>query len=296
MILITGATGQLGRVVIEHLAKRGHAGRVAGLVRDEARAADLKAEGVDLRVGDYDDVGSLDAAMKGVERVLLISGTERDPARSLRQHANVIDAARRAGVGFLAYTGRAMRDPSSTETELMRGHFHTEDLIRESGMVHALFRNALYLESLAYFIGKGGSQPGEASTFETDIRLPTGEGKVSYALRSELGEGIAHALAREETEDRVYTLTAGEAWSFHDVARALGELSGRPVTYTPTDTATFRAQMGDRGFPEALIRLIQGFYRDIRDGQLDEVTPELEGLLGRTPSTLRAGLKTLFRL
>ncbi len=296
MILVTGATGQLGRVVIDHLLEQGHAGQVAALVRDEGKAADLKAKGVDVRVGEYDDVASLDGAMKGAEQVLLISGTEMDAAKSLRQHANVVDAAKRAGVRFIAYTGRAMRDPSATETELMRGHFKTEDLIRESGMTYALFRNALYLESITYFIGKGRSHPGQQATFETDIRLPTDHGKVAYALRIELGEGIANALHQDRGEDRVYTLTAGEAWSFDDVAQALGELSGKPVTYTPTDKATFDAQMRERGVPEAMARVFYGFYCDIRDGQLDEVPPELEGLLGRKPASLKAGLKALFNL
>ncbi len=296
MILVTGATGQLGRVVIEHLMKQGDAGPVAGLVRDEAKASDLKAKGVDVRVGDYNDVGSLDAAMKGVERVLLISGTEMDAAKSLQQHANIIDAAKRAGVRFIAYTGRAMREPSATETKLMKGHFETEDLIRESGLTYALFRNALYMETIVYFVAKGGYRPGQAATFETDIRLPAGQGKVAYALRSELGEAIANALHQGVGEDHVYTLTAGQAWSFDDVARSLGELSGKPVTYTPIDKATFEAQMLGRGVLEAMARLFSGFYRDILEGQLDEVTPEMERLLGRKPAALEDGLKVLFHL
>ncbi len=189
-----------------------------------------------------------------------------------------------------------MRDPSATATELMRGHFKTEDLIRESGMTHALFRNALYWESITYFIGKGRSHPGQQATFETDIRLPTGDGRVAYTLRSELGEGVANALHRDGREDIVYTLTAGEAWSFDNVAQALGELSGQPVTYTPTDKAMFEAQMRERGVPEMMIRLFSDFYRDIREGQLDEVTPELEELLGRKPASLEGGLKALFNL
>ena len=289
MILITGATGRLGGVVIEHLLKQGHGGQVAALVRDEAKASDLKAEGVDVRVGNYDDVASLDAAMKGIEKVLLISGTEMDLAKSLQQHANVINAAGRAGVHFIAYTGRAMRNPSATETELMKGHFATEDMIRASGMTYGLFRNALYLESITYFIGKAGS-------FDTEIRLPTGDGKVAFALRDELGEGIANALHHDHRDDRIHTLTASEAWSFHDIARALGELSGQPVTYTPIDKTTFEAQMRERGLPEAMIRVFSGFYRDIRDGQLDEVTPELEEILGRKPASLKVGLKGLFAL
>ena len=288
IILVTGATGQLGRVVTEHLVKKGPVGSVAGLVRDEAKAADLKAMGVDVRVGDYDDVASLDGAMSNVEKVLLIAGT--DEKNRVRQHGNVVEAARRAGVRFIAYTGRAMRDPGTSENNLMDGHFKTEDLIRQSGLAYALFRNALYLETITDYVGKKGEP------FETDIRLPAAQGKVTFAQRAELGEGIANALLREEREDRVYTLTAGEAWSFNDVARTLGELSGKPVTYTPTDRAAFETLMRERGVPETMTQLIYGFYCDIRDGQLDEVTPELEALLGRKPASLKAGLKALFKL
>ncbi len=290
MILVTGATGQLGRVVIEHLLRWRGPGQVAGLARDAGKAADLQARGVDVRVGDYNDVGSLDRAMKGVEKVLLISGTDPDEERGVRQHGNVIDAARRAGVGFVAYTSRAMRDPGASENTLMRHHFGTEDYLRASGMAHALFRNALYLETMTYYIGRPDG------SFETDIRLPAARGKVAYALRSELGEAIAHALHRDGGADRVYTLTAGDAWSFDDVARALGTLSGKPVNYTPVDRATYEAESQARGVPERMSRLFYGFYADIRDGQLDEVTPEMENLIGRKPASLEAGLKALFRL
>ena len=172
----------------------------------------------------------------------------------------------------------------------MRRHFETEALIRESGLTYALFRNALYFETLTYYIGRPDG------TFETDIRLPTGGGKVAFALRSELGEAIANALHRDGGADHVYTLTAAEAWSFDDLARALGELSGKPVSFTSTDRATYEAEMQARGVPEMMTRLFYGFYRDIRDGQVDEVTPELEGLLGRKPASLKAGLKSLFQL
>lgn len=290
MILVTGATGRLGRVVIEHLVRQRDAGQVAALVRDAGKAADLKARGVDIRVGDYDDVASLDDAMRGVEKVLLISGTNPDEHRGVRQHGNVVDAARRAGVRSIGYTSRAMRDPAASENTLMRHHFLTEDLIRASGLAYALFRNALYMQTLTYYIGRPGG------AFETDIRLPAGRGRVAYALRSELGEAIANALHRDGGKDRVYTLTAGEAWSFDDVARSLGELSGKPVTYTPTDQATYEAEIHDRGVPGPMARLLYGFYCDIRDGQLDEVTLEMEGLLGRKPSPLEVGLKALFSL
>ena len=118
---------------------------MAGLVRDQGKATDLRALGVEIQVGDYDDVASLDRATVGIERMLLISGTAMAPARSLQQHANVIDAARRARVRSIASTGRALRDPAATSAELIRGHFETEDLVRASGMSFVLFRNALYM-------------------------------------------------------------------------------------------------------------------------------------------------------
>ena len=287
MILITGATGQLGRVVIEHLVRQGDPGRVAALVRDEGKAADLKARGVDVRVGDYNDVASLDGAMRGVEQVLLISGTDLENV--VRQHGNVVDAARRAGVRSIAFTGRARRGPGVPNSHLMATHFQTEELVRASGLGYALFRNALYMDTLRFFIGT-------REGFETDIRLPAGRGKVAYALRSELGEAIANALLQRNSEDRVYTLTGGEAWSFDDVAQALGELSGRPVTYTPIDKTEFEARMHERGLAEPMIGMVHEFHRDIGDGQLDEVTPDLEVLLGRKPASLAAGLKALFKL
>ena len=120
-------------------------------------------------------------------------------------------------------------------------------------------------------------------------------GSGSNSLSPELAVGLASA-DRAGGEDRVSTLTAGEAWSFDDVARALGELSGKSVTYNPTDKATFEARMRGRGAPEMMTGVFHGFCCDIRDGQLDEVTPEREGLLGRKPASLQAGLKGLFNL
>ena len=285
MILVTGATGHLGRGVMEHLLKKTPASQLVAMVRSASKAADLAEKGIDVRVADYDDAASLHAAMRGIERVLLISGT--DEAQRIRQHGAVIDAAKHAGVRFIAYTGRAMKDPKASENSLMEGHFRTEELIERSGLPHALFRNALYMDTLPLFLGG-------AHVFQTGIHLPAGSGRVAYALRSELGEAIAHVMLAGGDTRRRYTLTAGEAWSFDDVARALTRVSGTPVDYHPTDRATFERRMRERGLPEPLVQRHYGFYCDIRDGQLDEVTPELETLLGRRPASLEHGLKVLF--
>ena len=287
MILVTGATGQLGKIVIENLMKKTAANQIAALVRDPNKAAELKDKGVDIRVGDYSDVASLDQAMRGIEKVLLISGT--DEVNRVQQHQNVVDAAKRAGVKFIAYTGRFMKDPDTSGNHLMDGHFKTDALIKESGLTYALFQNALYMDSLQFFLG------GER-VFETGILIPAGHGKVAYALRRDLGEAIAQVLLEDVGESRIYKLTASEAWSFDDVAATLSELSGKTITYTSIDRPTFEAQMSQRGLPAQTYQRIADFYGDIRDGQLDEVTSEMETLLGRKPTALKEGLKILFAL
>ncbi|ADV65747.1 SDR family oxidoreductase [Deinococcus maricopensis] len=286
MLLITGATGQLGTAVIQQLLRRTPAHHIAALVRDERKAAPLSAAGVHVRVGHYDDPGTLDAAMPGVSTVLLIAGT--DEQRRVQQHRNVIEAARRAGVQCLAYTSRDLRDPATLTNTLMLGHVQTEDLIRASGLNHLIFRNILYLDAVLNFVGP--------DVLDAGIQLPTGDGRVAFALRSELGEAIANALLDEPRGHTTYHLTGSAAYSFADVAAALSDLSGRPVKYTPLTTAAFAERLHARGVPNALAQRIIGFLTDIRHGQEDHVTPDLARLLGRPPAGLHDGLATLFRL
>jgi NAD(P)H dehydrogenase (quinone) len=286
MMLITGASGHLGQAVIHSLARHINAGQIAALVRDleGAPAKKLAALGVQVRRGDYDDVASLDAAMMGVDSVLLISGT--DEARRIRQHQNVIEAAQRAGVARIAYTSRALTSGAASENSLMDGHLRTEELIRASGMRYVIFRNALYLDTVPIFIGG-------AAAFDTGIHLPVGDGEVAYALRSELGEAMARVLREPLPESRTLLLTAHRAWSFADIAAALGELAGHPVAFTDVDRASFEATMRAKGLPEPVIQRIYGFYSDIKSGQLNEVSPTLCELLGREPIGLRDGLAQL---
>ena len=141
MILVTGATGQLGTAVIPNLLKKTSAERIAALVRDESKASALKEKGVDIRVGSYDDRASLDRAMQGIEKVLLIAGTDED--KRLQQHQNVVDAAKKAGVKYIAYTSRNLKDPNTLANKLMNGHFQTEDYIKECGLNYVLFSQCL---------------------------------------------------------------------------------------------------------------------------------------------------------
>ena len=284
MILITGATGQLGTAVLQTLLQKTAPNQLAALVRDEAKAAGLAAQGVNIRIGDYSDTASLDRAMQGVSRLLLISGGGGPDA--LQQHYNVVDAARRAGISCIAYTSRAHRDPATMANTLMKRHYQTEDYIKASGLPYILFRNILYMDVLPLYAGKDFRTTG--------LHFPAGDGKVSYALRSDMGEAIANALLTSPCDNRVYRLTGSQPYSFADVAAALTVHTGQPVAYTPIDVETFTAQWQERGQPAPLIAMMLGFMTDIKNGQEEETSPDLEQLLGRQPIGLQEGIKTLF--
>jgi NAD(P)H dehydrogenase (quinone) len=287
MLLVTGATGQLGSAVVRRLLERTDATNVAALVRDETKATGLASLGVKVRVGDYDDTEALDRALVGVDRVLLIAGN--DPARRVQQHQNVIDACLRAGVDLLGFASRALRDIEESKNTLMGDYFDTEDRIRSSGLRHVVFRNALYLDTVPLYIGG-------TAAFDNGIRLPAGDGRVAYVLRRELGEALANGMLDHTGGDRTHVLAATTASSFADVAAALTRISGKAVTYTPISDDDYVQAAVSRGFPEDNVRRFLGFFYDIRDNQLNQTGPDLESLLGREPSTLDQGLAELFSL
>jgi NAD(P)H dehydrogenase (quinone) len=287
MILVTGATGHMGSAVIRQLLTKRPAGQIAALVHNRSKAAALEQQGVVLRAGDYDDPAGLREALRGAGTVLLVSGTN-ESEQGLQQHKNVVDAAKAAGVRCIAYTGRSLKNRQQLANTLMQRHFETEDYIQASGLDYLLFRNALYLDTIPLFVGE--------KVFETGIRLAAGEGRVAFGLRGEQGEAIANVLAAEDSRNRIYSLTGPRAWSFGDVAATLSELSGKQVRYTPIEPAEFIARMRERGVPEPQLQKILAFQTDIKNGQEEASTPELERLLGRKPASLREGLKTLFRL
>jgi len=284
MILVTGATGHLGTAVLQTLLQKMAPNQLAALVRNEHKAAHWQAQGVSLRVGSYGDPASLDRAMQGVEKVLLISGGGEDDA--LQEHQNVVDAAKKAGVRCLAYTSRALKDPGTLANQLMVRHFQTEAYLQASGLPYVIFRNSLYMDVLPLFTGP--------HVLETGINLPAGQGKAAYALRSEMGEAMANVVLEGRCDNRIYHFTGRKAYSFDDVAAALTDLSGSKVVYTSVANAVFAARMMARGVPELATQRTVGFITDIKHGQEDEVSPELETALGRKPASLTEGIKILY--
>jgi NAD(P)H dehydrogenase (quinone) len=285
MILVTGATGQLGAAVVRQLLARTDASEIAVLARDPSKAADLEQRGVSVRLGEYGDTNSLARAMEGVDHVLLIASNEFQ--QRMQQHQNVIDAAQAAGVKLLGFTSRSLNDMEGPENAMMRDYFETEALIRESGVPAVIFRNALYLDTLP--VSLGGS-----AVFGAGIRVPAGQGAVAYALRREIGEATANAMLDHSDGDRTYVLAAPQAYTFDDVAQALSEISGSTVTYTSVSDDDFVTHAIEQGVPEPLARHLVGFFADVRANLLDETGTDLQALLGHAPASLKDGLAELF--
>ncbi len=285
-ILITGATGQMGGAVIKTLLKNLDTNQIAIITRNEEKRALFEAKGCNAYLGDYTDVSSLEKAMTNVDSVLLISAG--DQGDRMQEHKNVVDAAVKMGVKNIAYTSRSLADINSLANKLMTEHFETEDYLKASGLNYIIFRNALYMDVVPIFVGE--------QVFEKGIAMPAGDGKVAYALRAEQAEAMANVLATENFENQTYSFTSSEAFSFYDVADALSELSGKEVKYTAIEIPAFEKIMSEKGMPPFVVQKIIDFNTDIKNGQEGAVTNELEIKLGRKPSTLKEGLKTLFNL
>jgi NAD(P)H dehydrogenase (quinone) len=286
-ILVTGATGHLGGAVIRTLSKNISSDRISVIVRKEENRKELESRGFNAYPGSYEDVASLEKAMQWVDTVLLISSG--DQGDRMQEHRNVIGAARKTGVKCIAYTSRCMHDRNSLANKLMVEHFETEDHIKASGLKYIFFRNILYMDAIPQFIGGKGA-------LERGIFLPAGDGKVAFALRSEMGEAMANALLTGADDDKIYNFTGDNTYSFSDIAELLTELSGREVKYTNIDDIAFAEMMKQRNVPEPAVQKIINFITDIRHNQEADVYNDLENVLGRKPTNLKDGLKILFEL
>jgi NAD(P)H dehydrogenase (quinone) len=286
-ILITGATGNLGSAVIEQLSKTISTNQIAIITRKEEKRIEFEAKGFNAFLGSYDNVVSLEKAMNGIDTVLLISSG--DQGDRMQEHKNVIDTAKKMGVKHIAYTSRCLRDRTTLVNKLMIEHFETEDYIIASGMQYTFFRNILYMDAIPQFIGGN-------IALERGIFLPAGNGKVAFALRSEMGEAMANVLLKNDVRNKIYNFTGDNVYSFNDIATTLTELTGKEVKYTDVDATAFAGMMKQRNLPDAVIQKIVDFITDIKYNQEADIYKDLENLLGRKPTGLKEGLKMLFAL
>jgi NAD(P)H dehydrogenase (quinone) len=274
MIVVTAATGQLGRLVLEELLQRVPASDVTAVVRTPEKAADLAQRGVRIRVADYNKPATLDAAFDGADRVLLISSN--DPQRSVEQHTAAVGAAKRAGVGLLAYTSLTRADVSTVPTAMP--HKLTEPVIRDSGVPFSLLRNATYTDHFA-------PQLRAAAASGVLVGSAAG-GRVASATRADLAAAAAAVLTGNGHENTVYELTGDTAWNYAELAEALSQTVGREIEYHSVSAEEHVEMLVANGTPRFLAELFAAVYRGIADGQFAETTKDLRTLIGRPTTPL----------
>lgn len=286
MILVTGATGQLGSSVISQLNKVSSKDQFAIFARDENKAIKYKEQGIEVRLGDFNQISSLGHAFEGITKLLLISTMEFN---RFEQHKNVIDAAKMAGVKHIIYTGLAIQDiETSNVKELMQSHFDTEKYIQASGLDFTFVRNTMYTDAIPQIVGD--------KVFNTGIYLSGGDGKVPYALRREMGEAIANILVQDNHENKIYNITGDIAYSYANVAQTLSELANQKIDYVDLDEILYEQFLTDIHLPEFLIYLTKGTVVDIKQNQYEVNSSDLKTLLGRPPLDLKSALKELYKL
>ena len=270
-IAITGATGQLGRLVLDSLKNRVPAADLVALVRSPAKAADL---GVAAREADYDRPETLDRALAGVHTLLLISG----PVVGVRvaQHRNVIEAAKQAGVTRVVYTSALHADSSALD--VAPDHRATEAHLKASGVPYTILRNGWYTENYT------GSIPGAlaAGAFIGSA----GDARISSATRADYAEAAAAVLAGGGHEGRTYELAGDEAWTLSDLAAEISRQTGRTIPYTNLPAAEYAKVLASVGLPEGLARAIAGWDVAAAQGALFDDSRQLSRLIGRPTTPL----------
>jgi len=270
-IIVTGASGQLGRLVIEELLTSVPAAEVTAVVRDSAKAGDLAAQGVTLAVADYNSPESFDGLLRGGDRVLLISGNEMHLDRTA-QHKAVLDAAVKADVALFAYTSA----PNGQSGRVTDDHRATEDAILASGIPYSLLRNNLYHEMVTMNI--------PAALEHGALVRAAGEGRLASASRADYAAASAAVLSGDGHEDTVYELSGDTAWSFAEFAAELSKQSGQHVPYRAITTEEYAAMLSGAGLPDPLPHVMAGIDASIAAGELSAVPGDLSRLAGR-PTT-----------
>lgn len=284
MIAITGATGQLGHYVIESLMKTVPASQIVAIVRNPAKAQALTAQGITVRQADYGDEAALTSALQGVEKLLLISSSE--VGQRAPQHRNVINAAKAAGVKFIAYTSLLHADTSPLG--LADEHIETEKMLADSGIVYTLLRNGWYSENYL------ASAP--AALKHGVFIGAAGDGKIASATRADYAAAAARVISEAGHEGKVYELAGDSAWTLTQLAAELTKQSGKSVTYQNLSEADFAAALKSVGLPDGLADMLADSDVGASKGGLFDNSKTLSKLIGRPTTTLAESVSHLFNV
>lgn len=276
--LVTGATGGFGGYALDFLKESVPTDDIYALVRSEEKGAALKEAGLNIRIGDYADKESMKQAMEGIDRLLFVSGA---PGNRQEEHANVVEAAKEAGVAYIAYTSFTGADKATSP--LAADHIFTERLIEKSGIAHTFLRNNWYLENEMPIAG--------AALSNGKFVYAAENGKTGWALKREYAEVAAKALAG--TEYPAILELSGKPVSYDALAEALKKATGKDFEVVSSDDQGFIDNLVGSGMPQPVAEMFLSFQYDIKNDQLDVVSDDFEKALGRPLVSLEAGLKEL---
>lgn len=278
-IAVTGATGQLGGHVINYLLEKGIApSDIVAVVRDDSKAAGLAEKGINLGVASYEDEAALTAALEGVDRLVLVSGSE--VGKRFAQHTNIVNAAKAAGVTFIAYT--SLLNAGTSELGLAPEHRDTEKLLAESGIDHAILRNGWYWENYASAIDSGkaaGKFFGAAGT-----------AKVSGAARKDYAEAAAVVVTTEGHAGKIYELAGHPALTYPEIAAEVSTVIGSEVTYVNQSVEEYQKVLEGAGMPVEVAAMFAGMDPIIEGGALYNESTDLQDLIGHPSTSLSEAL------
>jgi NAD(P)H dehydrogenase (quinone) len=283
MIVVTGATGQLGRLIVKALLKKTAPSLVVAAVRSPDKAADLAQAGVNVRAADYDRPETLAAALQGAEKVLLISGNVI--GHRVTQHRAVIDAARKAGVQLIAYTS-VLRAPTTPLT-VGPDHRETEAAIKASGLPAVLLRNGWYSENYL-FRAAGAAKSGV-------LLGCAGDGRISAAPRADYAEAAAVALTKPDQAGRTYELAGDDSFTLPMLASELSRQLGRSIGYKNVTENEFKEALEKNGIPSAYAPMLARSDALTAEGVLLETGRQLSGLIGRATTPIAKVIEEAIR-
>ena len=283
-ILVTGAAGNLGQSVVQHLLEtyKVPAANIIAASRDTAKLSELAARGVETRKADFDDAASLDAAFAGIDTLLIVSTDALAvPGQRLTQHKAAVAAAAKAGVKHVVYT--SMPNPDKSLVTFAPDHLGTEEAIKASGLPYTIIRNAWYYDNHLHGMPHN-LQGGKWFT-------ASGNGKVSNISRDDCARAAAAVLAKSSPSNTTYTLTGPESLTAEDIAKIISDVAGKPLVAVQVTGAQLKQGMEGAGLPGFVADMLVSADANIAAGNFDILTSDYETLTGEKPQSTEAFFK-----
>ncbi|MEI2296541.1 SDR family oxidoreductase [Ensifer sp. MJa1] len=277
-LLVTGATGKLGQLVLDALLASGvQPARIIATSRDTAKLSNYTDKGVQARVADFDVPASLDTAFAGADRILIISTDALDqPGKRLKQHLAAVAAAKKAAPKHILYT--SMPNPETSVIPFAPDHLGTENAIKATGIPYTILRNGWYMENL-FMALPHALQTGQWYS-------ASGEGRLAHIARIDAAKAAAAALASDTNESRTYTLTGGEQRSTDEIASLVEKATGKPLEVVHISDEALAGGLKGAGLPDFLIPIVVSFDANTRGGHINLVTNDVTALTGAAPVKL----------